>query len=66
MALYGVKVSNKNGGTDFYALCAAGQDEATELAIAEFGIDVDFEISNLESLIDEQYDGLAVLSTDTF
>ena len=60
MALYGVTVETEEG-TEFYALGAAGEDEAQQAVLESFG--EPYELCDLEDLLGEQYNGLALLGT---
>jgi len=61
MALYGVKVEHDEYGADFYALSANDDTEARHEATLIFS--EGFKICPLEDLLEEQYRGLALLST---
>lgn len=67
--LFGVSIQRADGnGSDFLAVLARTEDEAIELAKSTSTNpgDIVEHVSDLESVIDDQYEGVAVLSTGGF
>lgn len=59
MSIFGVKISKANS-TDFFVVSADSEDEATALFTLEGDV---AEVCDLESMLIDQYDGAALLST---
>ena len=64
MALFGVSATREDS-TEFYAVSARDRYEAEMLVSQELSHqdDVELEVSDLEDLLGEQYEGLALLET---
>lgn len=66
MRLFGVTIDRNDGnGTEFLAVLAHDENAATKYAV-DACEGVVTEITDLESVVDEQYNGVAFLSTGGF
>ena len=64
--LFGVSVERTDGGgTEYLAVLASSDTEAAEFAISACAGVVE-SVTDLESVIDDQYEGVAVLTTGGF
>lgn len=68
MALYGFAINFKDGGTDYAIAAGDTEDQARARVADRFGSNSPVESvepHDAESIVDDQYAGCAVLSTET-
>lgn len=63
--VFGVAVPNGDGGTNFYAVVAVDHDEAAGIVNERTDVpESEMTVEPLDIMLNEQYDGYAVLSTE--